>query len=70
MLAFLYKLCYHPVDIEKAMIGPSFTDQHRFSECGMVGAAWVQYEAFSRELPSERIRIATPVCALVRNDTK
>ena len=53
ILAFLNELCYHPYDIEKAMIGPSCTDQHRFSECGMVGAAWAQYGAFSRELPSE-----------------
>ena len=47
------------------MNGSPCTDKHFFSECGMVGAAWVQYGAFPRELPPENIsaRVIPSQCA-------
>ena len=54
ILAIFAPICYYSKRYKKAMIGSPCTDKHSFSECGMVGAAWVQYRAFPRELPSEK----------------
>ena len=40
-------------DIEKSDEWAALYDGHSFSECGMVGAAWVLYKAFSQELLPE-----------------
>ncbi len=39
--------------MRKAEIGLPYVENVTCSESGMVGAAWTQYRAFSRELPPE-----------------
>ena len=46
ILAFFGNVCYDGSANSNAMIGPPGTGQHLFSECGVVGAAWVRFAGF------------------------
>ena len=60
LLAFSNVVCYYSSGYGKSDDRVVCYRKHFFSECGMVGAAWVWYRAFSRELLSER-KVGTAV---------